>query len=118
MGSDRKTHIFIVDDDEDVAESLADLLEGRGYKVDVAFSGEEAIAGFRERDYDVAFMDVRMPGLNGVESLLEIRKLKPNAKVVMMTAFSVEELLTKALEGGAAGVLHKPFEMRDFLEML
>lgn len=118
MERDKNMHVFIVDDDHDVAESLADLLEGRGYKVDLAYSGEEAIAGFRDRDYDIAFMDVRMPGLNGVESLLEIRKLKPNARVVMMTAYSVEDLLTKALESGAAGVLHKPFDMRDFLEML
>jgi DNA-binding NtrC family response regulator len=78
--------LLIVDDDYDMAESIADLVEIRGYEADLASSGAEAIAKFQERDYDVAFMDVRMPGMNGVECLLEILKLKPDAKVVMMTA--------------------------------
>jgi DNA-binding response OmpR family regulator len=107
--------LLIVDDDYDMAESIADLVEIRGYEADLASSGAEAIAKFQERDYDVAFMDVRMPGMNGVECLLEILKLKPDAKVVMMTAYSVEQLLNTALKNGAAGVLYKPFEMNEFL---
>jgi CheY-like chemotaxis protein len=62
--------VFIVDDDQDFAESLALLIEGRGYQVEVAFSGEEAIAKFREQDFDITFMDVRLPGKNGTESFL------------------------------------------------
>jgi CheY-like chemotaxis protein len=107
--------MLIVDDDQDMAESIADLVEIRGYEADLAASGPEAIAKFQERDYDIAFMDVRMPGMNGVECLLEILKLKPDANVVMMTAYSVEQLLKTALQNGAAGVLYKPFEMNEFL---
>ncbi len=109
--------MLIVDDDPDMAESIADLVEIRGYEADLASSGAEAIAKFQERDYDIAFMDVRMPGMNGVECLLEILKLKPDAKVVMMTAYSVEQLLRTALNNGAAGVLYKPFEMAEFLAL-
>jgi CheY-like chemotaxis protein len=107
--------MLIVDDDRDMAESIADLVEIRGYEADLAASGPEAIAKFQECDYDMAFMDVRMPGMNGIECLLEILKLKPNAKVVMMTAYSVEQLLNKALMNGAAGILYKPFELSEFL---
>jgi two-component system response regulator HydG len=110
--------VFIVDDDQDFAESLALLIEGRGYQVEVAFSGEEAIAKFREQDFDITFMDVRLPGKNGTESFLEIRKFKPSARVVMMTGYSVEQLLEQAVEHGAWGVLDKPIDVHQLLEML
>ncbi len=110
--------VFIVDDDVDVAESMADLVERRGHQADLAFSGEEAVKKFRDHDYDIAFMDVRMPGMNGVESLIEIRKFKPEARVVMMTAYSVEHLLDQAMENGALDILNKPFEAGEFLALL
>jgi DNA-binding response OmpR family regulator len=110
--------VFIVDDDRDFAESLALLIEGRGYEVELAFSGEDAIARFREQDFDITFMDVTLPGKNGTESFLEIRKFKPSARVVMMTGYSVEQLLEQAVEHGAWGVLDKPIDMRQVLDML
>jgi CheY-like chemotaxis protein len=110
--------IFIVDDDKDFAESMAMVLEGRGYEVDIAHSGEDAIAKFKERDFDVAFMDVKLPGMNGVESFMEIRKFKPDTKIVMMTGYSVEQLLDQAVENGAWGVLHKPLDMGKVIETI
>jgi DNA-binding response OmpR family regulator len=110
--------VFVVDDDRDFAEGLADVLELRGHQVDLAFSGEEAIRKFRENDYDITFMDVRLPGLNGVRSLRRMRRLKPGARVVMMTGYSVPQLLDEALEEGAWAVLQKPFEMEQVLEMV
>ncbi len=114
----RPMKVFIVDDDQDVAESMADLVELRGHEADIANSGEEAIDRFRDHDYDIAFMDVRMPGINGVESFLEIRKFKPAARIVIMTGFSVENLLVQALDNGALTVLYKPFQSADFLALL
>jgi CheY-like chemotaxis protein len=113
-----KTSIFIVDDDVDFAESMSLMLEGKNCEVKVVHSGDDAISKFRDQDFDITFMDVRMPGKNGVESFLEIRKFKPNARVVMMTAYSVNQLLDEAIENGAWGVLHKPFDMEHVLEML
>ena len=107
--------IFIVDDDVDFAEALAEIIKAEGYDVECAHTGAEAVARFRENDFDIAFMDVKLPDMNGVESLFEIRRLKPDAKVMMMTGFSVEELLQQAVEGGAFGVLHKPFEPTELL---
>jgi len=110
--------ILVVDDDQDFAENMADTLELKGHKVELAFSGEEAVEKFLKDDFDIAFMDVKLPGKNGVESFLEIRKLKPHVKVVMMTAYSVKQLLEEAVENGALGVLDKPFDMKSVLEML
>jgi two-component system response regulator HydG len=110
--------VFIVDDDRDFVASLALLLKGRGYQVELAFSGEEAITKLREQDYDIAFMDVRLPGKNGTESFLEIREYIPSARAVMMTGYSVEQLLDQAVEHGAWGVLDKPTNVHQMLEML
>ena len=68
-------NVLIVDDDRDFSESLAMAVESKGFVVERAFSGEEAIEIFRERDFDIAFMDVKLPGKNGVESFMEIKKI-------------------------------------------
>ena len=107
--------IFIVDDDVDFADSLAEALESRGHIVELAHSGEEAIQRFHETDFDLAFMDVKLPGINGVESFLEIRKKKPDARVMMMTGFSMVELLNEAIENGALGILEKPLDMNKVI---
>ncbi len=110
--------IFVVDDDRDLAESLAEVLELSGHEVQIAHSGEEAVEIFRTQDFDVSFMDVVMPGMNGVESFLEIRKIKPDAKVFMLTGYSVTQLLEQAMENGALGVLEKPIGVEDLLQRI
>lgn len=110
--------IFIVDDNRDFAESLADLLQLDGHQVELAFDGETAIEKFRDQSFDITFMDVKLPGLNGVESFFEIRKINPQANVVMMTGYSVEQLVGEAVENGALGVLTKPIGMSQLLAQL
>ncbi len=110
--------VFIVDDDPDFAEGVALTLEIAGHQVEFAYSGEEAVRRFREQDFDITLMDVRMPGMSGVDSFFEFRKIKPDAKVVMMTAYSVEDLLRRAIEAGALGVMHKPFGSDQLLKIL
>ena len=114
----RPLRILVVDDDEDNAYSLGELFELEGHTVTVAHSGEDAIAAYTAMDFDLAFMDVMMPGLNGVESFMEIRKLKPEAKVYMMTGYSVEQLLQQAMDHGAMGVLSKPIDIDKLLRTL
>jgi DNA-binding response OmpR family regulator len=112
----RQLSILVVDDDEDNANSLGELFEMEGHLVKVAHSGEAAIEHYVSTSFDLAFMDVMMPGLNGVESFLEIRKLRPEAKVFMMTGYSVEQLLQQALQNGAMGVLSKPVDIAKLLK--
>ncbi|NLD38133.1 MAG: response regulator [Desulfatiglans sp.] len=114
----KSLNILIVDDDRDFAESLSDIFEMEGHKCEMAHDGETAIKKLVEKDFDLTFMDIKMSGKNGVESFLEIRKIKPNAKIIMMTGYSVEDLITQAVENGAWGVLHKPLDMDKILSMI
>jgi two-component system, NtrC family, response regulator HydG len=114
----RSLDILVVDDDVDNAQSLGELFELEGHRATVVHSGEAAIEAFRRRQFDIAFMDVMMPGKNGVESFMEIRRLRPTARVYMMTGFSVEQLLRQAMENGALGVMSKPLDPDKVLGVL
>jgi CheY-like chemotaxis protein len=107
--------ILIVEDDHDHAESLADILEARGHHVELAHSGEHALERFCEADFDLTLMDVKLPGMNGVETFFKFRRVRPDARVMLMTGYSVEHLVAQAVENGALGVLRKPFSGVDLL---
>ena len=109
----RPLRVFIVDDDQDFADSLAMIIEMRGHEVEVAFSGEEAIARFQEHGFDITFMDVRLPGKNGVETVQEIQARliqagKKDLPIIFITGYAdygdelnaifVGEVLTKPIE--------------------
>ncbi|MDE2445466.1 MAG: response regulator [Alphaproteobacteria bacterium] len=103
--------ILIADDDVDNAQSLGELFELEGHEAVVVYDGEAAVRAYHHHQFDLAFLDVMMPGKNGVESFLEIRKHCPNAKVYMMTGYSVEQLIRQATDNGAMGVLTKPVDL-------
>ena len=113
-----KCRIFIVDDDRDHAESIADILAMHGHDVDMAFSGEEAVRRFTEREFDLTLMDVKLPGMNGVEAFFELRRQRADAQIIMMTGFSVEQLLSQAMLNGARGVLYKPLAIPELLRAI
>ncbi len=110
--------ILVVEDDEDFAEGLADVLELEGYEVVTAPSGEEGLERFRSEVFDVAILDMKLPGMNGVEVLLAIKELSPGAAVVMVTGFTEPELIEEARGSGALDVVHKPFEIRRIVEIV
>jgi CheY-like chemotaxis protein len=110
--------VLVVDDDRDHAESVADLLGMRGHAVTVTYSGEAGLAMFRGSEFDVTLMDVQLPGMNGVQTFFELRKIKPDAKIIMMTGFSIEHLLAQLEKDGAVGLLYKPYAESEFLAMV
>jgi DNA-binding response OmpR family regulator len=112
------TKVLIVEDDPDFAESLMIALGVRNCHVDIARTGEEAIRKFSSLCYDIAFIDIKLPGKNGVESLAEIRSICPAAKVVMMTGFSEAALLEKARQAGAIDILRKPFRLKEMFSYI
>ncbi|CAN0433320.1 unnamed protein product [Phaeothamnion confervicola] len=89
-----------------------------GHSATVAYSGEAAIEAYEKQQFDLAFMDVMMPGKNGVESFLEIRKKAPTAKVYMMTGYSVDQLLQQAMDNGALGIFAKPVDLDKVLNSI
>ena len=106
-----KKQILVVDDDHDFAESLGQLLEGKGFKVETAHSGEEAMEKSKAQFYDMTFMDVMLPKINGVDCFGEIQKYRPETKFIIMTGYSIASVLEKAKELGAFDILKKPLNL-------
>lgn len=113
-----QTNVLLVDDDDGIRFTLQGIIEDEGYSVFGAEDGYQAIELVKQIDFHWVFMDIRMPGLNGVETYLEIKKIRPSSKVVMMTGFSVEALVDKALEEGVYAVLYKPLPVEQLLDIL
>ena len=113
-----KTSILIVDDDAGMCETLSDIMDDIDYRTVVALDGYEALEKVGEAAFDVILMDIKMPGMNGVETLKEIKKLRPEATVVMMTAYAVEDLVEEALHEGACGVLYKPLDVNSMISLI
>ena len=112
------TKILIVDDDKEFCASMADILEAKGYEVKSENSGETAIAKVKEESYDVILMDIKMPAMNGVEAFKNIKKISPKTAVIMITAYSVEDLIKEALQEGVFGVLRKPLDIDKLIEQI
>lgn len=112
------TTLLVVDDDGDFTDSLAELLGDYGYTVHTAFSGEEALAVIARRAFDVTVMDVSMPGRGGIDCLQAIRAADPRARVIMMTGFTRPELVQRALNEGAFGVLYKPLDIGQLIDLI
>jgi DNA-binding NtrC family response regulator len=110
--------VLVVDDNEDLLETFAMILKRRGFFVDTAENGESAVDKFKEHNYDVTLMDIVMPKMNGVEAFRKIREMHPAASVILMTAYSEEELIQMARDEGAHHVVHKPIRIDQLIEMI
>jgi DNA-binding NtrC family response regulator len=113
-----KRRILIVDDDRLMVRTLRDILSLRGWETDGVHSGEEAVAAVRINEYAVVLMDVRMSGMTGVEALREMRALRPDLRVILMTAYAATELLAQAERDGALHVFPKPVELERLMDTL
>ncbi len=111
--------ILIVDDDAGMCETLADVLEIKGYNVDTAQDGRMALQMLRQREYDLILIDIMMPGMNGIETLQQIKAIRPNVLTLIMTGHSqLEGFVSEALWSGVDGVLYKPFEIDDVIAII
>jgi DNA-binding NtrC family response regulator len=110
--------ILVVDDDAAILEMAKDLLTDAGFEVETAGSGEEALAQVRERDCDVVLSDIQMPGTDGLELLAELRAIRPDTPVVMMTAFGSIRSAVSAMRAGALDYVTKPFQTEELLVAL
>ncbi len=106
-----KVSILIVDDDPGMTETMADILGDMGNDVDVANNGHRAIEMVKGKVYDFVLMDIKMPGINGVETFKKVKRISPKTMVMMMTAYSLEDLVKEALKEGAYGILYKPLDI-------
>ena len=110
--------ILLVDDEESLRITLAANLELEGYEVVEAGSGEEALALAEHERFDLVLSDIRMPGMNGVDLFRALRARRPTVPCVLMSAFSLEDLVASALSEGVFTLLPKPFHIEGALAIL
>ncbi len=110
--------ILVVDDQDDICEFMKDLLEVHGCEVFTAGSGEEALDITKEVDIDAAYLDICLPGMDGVETMKELMKRAKNTKFFLMTGAPDEDRVREGLDSGASACFMKPFQIADVLEAI
>lgn len=110
--------ILIVDDDSDFALSLLDILESRDYQVEMAHSVHQGVEKAKDFDPQVALLDIRLNKGNGLDLLVNLKKIRPGILCIMMTAYVATETAVEALNEGAYAYLRKPIDVKDLLSTL
>jgi two-component system response regulator HydG len=110
--------VLIVDDERLMVKTLGDIVRLHGWEADGAYSGESAVEAVRGREYAVVLMDIRMTGINGVEAFKAMKEIRPDIRVVLMTAYTATEVLAEAEREGALRILSKPVALAGLIEVL
>jgi CheY-like chemotaxis protein len=118
MAEARKFKVLVIDDDELVLHSLERIVAKLGYPVKGAICGQDAINACKDEQFDLAFLDMRMPGLNGYETMIELKKIMPKCKYAAMTGYDVDEIAQQAQDAGVCALLKKPFEISQISEVI
>jgi YesN/AraC family two-component response regulator len=105
--------ILIVDDDTAVRSTLSRILRAQGYLIDEASSGREALEKSLSTDFDIILLDVVMPRMSGMDVLLELKKVKPKTKEIMITGFATIHNAIEAIKKGASDYISKPFNAEE-----
>ena len=114
----KSLEILVAEHDRDVAEGLSDILDMAGHKVHRAFNAETAEELLRLYEFHVAFVNIKKPGLSSMESFADLRKIKPDARLIMMSAHTIDLLTAQITDGGAVKVLRAPLTTDSVLEVL
>jgi len=108
-----KTKVLIVDDQAGVRTLLHAVLKPEGYEIHQAANGLQALDLVQREVPDFVFLDIRIPGMSGIEILKKIKEFNPNIRVIIMTAYSEEDLIKQTKELGAFAHLSKPFDVQE-----
>jgi len=103
----------VVDDELFVRELLLEFLSSEGYEVSLADSGEKAVILMQSKPADVVLVDLKMPGIDGIETLRQIKKTAPDALAIVMTGYPTIDSSIEALRCGAYDYVVKPFKLND-----
>ena len=108
--------ILVVDDDKGVLMLLKELMNENGYEADSASNGLSALALFETRFYDCIITDLRMPSMDGMAFLNEVKRLEPVVPVIVLTAYNSTETAIQSIEKGAFHYMAKPFKANELLK--
>jgi DNA-binding response OmpR family regulator len=114
----KKQKVLLVEDEAIVRDSLRDWLTEDGYDVECVDSGEEALAKIKQEEFGVIVLDLRLPGIDGLQVFEQAKGLKPETKGVIITAYPSKETLDKARNLGLADYLVKPFKISDLEKLI
>lgn len=118
MTDERKASILVVDDEIDTCRNLADILEEFGYEVDTATDGQAGLDKVRSKAYDVALLDLKMPGMDGLTLYRRIRQERADTVAMIVTAYATAQTKSDALQAGAWQVLSKPVDFARLLSFV
>ena len=107
--------ILVIDDEEYILDVFKATLEDEGHVVDTAGNGAEGLGYLIKQDYDLIFLDLKMPGIDGAETLREMRKVNRKLPIVIVTGFPDSDLMEKAVQHGPLAILNKPFDDADII---
>jgi CheY-like chemotaxis protein len=107
--SDERNSVLIVDDEKNIRLSLRHALDTLELDIDMAENGQEALAKLEEKPFNLVLLDLRMPGVDGMQVLRQVRKIRPCTRVIVLSAYLTPELAAEALARGASSALPKPF---------
>jgi two-component system, NtrC family, response regulator HydG len=111
--------VLVVDDDRFMVKTLADVLRLKGWDVTTAYNGQDAVARLADAGvFDFVIMDVRMPGMDGVSAFRAMKRLQPDVRVVLMTAYAAHDLLGEAQRAGVLRIMPKPVDLEGLMSML
>jgi len=110
--------ILIVDEHENMRKTLTDIFTDEGYQVSTAATGEEATKLCSKRPHEIIFIDVRVPGIDDVETFRQIRRHQEGVRVILMSAYSVDDLKTIAIDEGEIAFLSKPLDLEQVINLI
>ena len=110
--------VLLVDDEEELVSTLAERLQLRGIEAEGLTSGAEAVRRLEEQEFDVVVVDVKMPGMDGLELLKRIKDIRPAAQVILLTGRGSEKESQRGMEQGAFDYLIKPINIDDLIEKM
>lgn len=111
----RAANFLVIDDDETICSLFKDTLEEEGYTVTTVNDSSKGLELVKDKDYDLVFLDLKMPGMDGAELFKQIRVTKPKLPITIITGYPDSDLMVRALTHGPFGVMNKPFNGSDIL---
>jgi excisionase family DNA binding protein len=113
-----KKRILVIDDEKSIGKLFQMSLAKFGHDVFVADSAASGLTTAQNEDFDLIFLDLKMPEIDGAELFKQIRQLKPEMQVIIITGYPESELMMKALQYGPFGIMHKPFSNTDIMQVV